>query len=113
MVPFSADVTSFRVECFDFDFLDIWNDEGLSAGDMMEELYKHWSTDCRDCCIYDYWFSEFVRYCCHTDCSHWNRGKHGVRKLALVGTTGWDALSAMYEADTVAVTGVKDRHRPY
>jgi hypothetical protein len=38
MAPFSAAVTSFRVECFDFDTLEIWCDEGLTAGDMMEQL---------------------------------------------------------------------------
>ena len=38
MAPFSAAVTSFRVEFFDFDTLEIWCDEGLTAGDMMEQL---------------------------------------------------------------------------
>jgi len=112
MVPFSAAVTSFRVECFDFDTLEIWNDEGLTAGSMMEQLGKHWGNDCRDCCIYDYWFSEFVKCRPATDRGWCNRGQHGVRKLGL-DNTGWDALSKMYEADTVAVTGAKDRHRPY
>jgi hypothetical protein len=110
MVPFSATTTSFEVECFDNGDLEVYDDEGLTAGDMMEQLGRHWGNVCPDCCIFDYWFAEFV---CHTDHSYWNRGEHGVRKLALDNTTGWDALSEMYEADIVAVTGVKERHRPY
>ena len=38
MAPFSAAVTSFRVECFDFDTLEIWCDKGLTSGDMVEQL---------------------------------------------------------------------------
>lgn len=113
MVPFSATTTSFEVECFDNGDLEVYDDEGLTAGDMMEQLGRHWGNVCPDCCIFDYWFAEFVKYCCHTDHSYWNRGEHGVRKLALDNTTGWDALSEMYEADIVAITGVKERHRPY
>ena len=112
MAPFSAAVTSFRVECFDFDTLEIWCDEGLTAGDMMEQIGHHWSFDCRDCCIYDFWFSEFLKYCKYTDRGWQNRGNHGVQKLGL-DNTGWDALSKMYEADTVAITGVWDGQRPY
>jgi hypothetical protein len=112
MVPFSADTTSFQVECFDFDYLEIYEDGGLTAGDMMEQLSKHWSNDCSICCIFDYWFAEFVKYCCYTDASYMNRGEHGVRKLEL-GNTGWSALSIMEEQNTVRLTGFKDRHRPY
>jgi hypothetical protein len=112
MVPFSAATTSFEVECFDNGDLEIYNDEGLTAGDMMEQLGRHWGHVCPDCCIFDYWFAEFVVYCCRTDRSWWNRGEHDVRKLGL-DNTGWDALSVMYEANTVAPTGHKDRQRPY
>jgi hypothetical protein len=112
MAPFSAETTSIQVECFDFGFLEIYEDEGLTAGAMMEQLGRHWGYDCPDCCIFDYWFAEFVQYCCYTDQSYMNRGEHGVRKLGL-DNTGWDALSEMSEHDTVRLTGIKDRHRPY
>jgi hypothetical protein len=112
MVPFSAATTSFEVECFDNGDFEIYDDEGLTAGDMMEQLGRHWGHVCPDCCIFDYWFAEFVIYCCRTDRSWWNRGEHDVRKLGL-DNTGWDALSVMYEANTVAPTGHKDRQRPY
>jgi len=112
MAPFSAATTSIQVECFDFGFLDLYEDAGLTAGSLMEQLGEHWGSECPDCCIFDFWFAEFVLPCCYTDQSYMNRGEHGVRKLGL-DNTGWDALCKMYELDNVSLTGIKDRQRPY
>jgi len=111
MAPFSAATASIRVECFDFGFLQIWEEGGMTAGSMMEQLGEHWGGECPDCCIFDFWFAEFVLPCCYTDQSYMNRGEHGVRKLGL-DNTGWDALSAMHELDSVRPTGERERHMP-
>jgi len=62
---------------------------------MMEQLGEHWSAMCPECCIPQFWFSEFITQVSHTDRSHVNRGKHGVRKLGSVNMSGWEILDLM------------------
>lgn len=111
MHPFSAITSSIEVECFDFGAFEVFFDFGMLAGHMMDQLGQHWGALCPDCCIPDFWFSEFVKDVCHTDNSHWNRGKHGVKKMGL-NNTGWEILAKL-SAGKIQATGVKDRIRPF
>jgi hypothetical protein len=108
---FSEITTSIEVECFDFGSFEVFLDHGMTAGYIMEVLGQHWSITCPDCCIFDFWFREFTDNVCHTDNSHWNRGKHGVKKLGL-NHTGWEIL-AMLGDGRLETTGFKDRIRPF
>jgi hypothetical protein len=108
---FSEITSSIEVECFDFDSFEVFLDHGMTAGYIMEVLGQHWSITCPDCCILDFWFREFIDDVCHIDNSHWNRGKHGVKKLGL-NHTGWEIL-AMLGAGRLETTDFKDRIRPF
>lgn len=113
MHPFNAVTASIEVECFDFGAFEVYCDWGMLAGSMMEQLGEHWSKTCPECCIIDFWFSEFIKQVCFTDQSHWNRGKHGVKKLpGGLNNTGWEVLVEL-NAAKVHTTGVKDRIRPF
>lgn len=112
MHPFSATTSSIMVECFDFGPVEVHCDWGLGCGSMMEQLGEHWSTKCRECCIPDFWFAEFIKKVGFTDQSDINRGNHGVRKLGGVDQTGWEIL-ALLNAAPIEVFCFKDRIRPY
>jgi len=113
MHPFSAITASIEVECFDFGAFEVYCDWGMLAGSMMDQLGEHWSNTCPECCILDFWFSEFIKQICLTDQSHLNRGKHGVRKLpGGLNNTGWEVLAKL-SAAKVRVTNIKDRIRPF
>lgn len=112
MHPFSATTSSIEVECFDFGDFEVFCDWGLLCGSLMEQLGEHWSEKCKDCCIPDFWFGEFIKQCCYTDLSHLNRGNHGVRKLGSVYQTGWEILGLL-NANPVTVSCFQDRIRPY
>jgi hypothetical protein len=113
MHPFSATTSSIEVECFDFGNLEIFCDWGLLCGNMMEQLGNHWSEQCQECCIPEFWFSEFIKLACRPDGSHANnRGDHGVRKLGSVDQTGWEIL-ALLNAAPVKPGYFLDRIRPY
>jgi hypothetical protein len=112
MHPFNATTTAIEVECFDSGSFEVYDDWGLLCGSLMEQLGEHWSTRCRECCIPEFWFSEFIKKVCHTDGSHANRGNHGVRKLGSVDQTGWEIL-ALLNAAPVRLGYFQDRIRPY
>ena len=112
MYPFSATTSSIMVECYDFGTVEVHCDWGLLCGSMMEQLGEHWSTKCRECCIPQFWFEEFIQKVSSTDGSHVNRGNHGVRKLGSVNQTGWEIL-ALLNAAPVHVSCFQDRIRPY
>jgi hypothetical protein len=113
MHPFSATTASIEVECFDFGPFEVYCDWGMLAGSMMDQLGEHWSKTCPECCILDFWFSEFIKQICLTDQSYVNRGKHGVKKLpGGLNNTGWEVLTKL-NAAKVQVTNVKDRIRPF
>lgn len=113
MHPFSAVTASVEIECFSSGALKVRSDwaYAMLSGEMMERLGEHWGEFCPDCCIVDYWFSEFIKDVSHTDNSHWNRGQHGVRKLGL-NNTGWEVLEKL-RANKVQATGEQDRIRPF
>lgn len=111
MHPFSALTASIEVECYDNGAFEAYCDWGMLAGSMMDQLGEHWANICPDCCIVDYWFSEFIKPVCSTDNSHWNRGDHGVKKLGL-DNTGWEILAKLADGK-IQTTGVKDRIRPF
>ncbi|KAM0707051.1 hypothetical protein Q7P35_006382 [Cladosporium inversicolor] len=112
MHPFSATTSSIEVECFDFGDFEVFCDWGLLCGSLMEQLGEHWSEKCKDCCIPDFWFAEFIKEVCYTDLSHFNRGNHGVRKLGSVHQIGWEILGLL-NANPVTGSCFQDRIRPY
>jgi hypothetical protein len=83
----------------------------------MEQLGNHWGEQCLDCCIPEFWFSEFVELSYLTDDtydderSRFNRGDHGARKLGSVDQTGWEIL-ALLNAAPVKPGYFLDRIRP-
>lgn len=109
MHPFSAVTTAVEFECFDFGDLSIFNDEGMLFGDMMEQLFRHWANDCPDCCIFEFWFSDFVKpYNINLNC-----GDHGVQKLpGGLNNTGWETLDKL-RAGQVELTGHVDVVKGY
>jgi hypothetical protein len=117
MHPFSATTSSIEVQCFDFGPLEVFCDWGLLCGNMMEQLGNHWGEQCLDCCIPEFWFSEFVELSYLTDDtydderSRFNRGDHGARKLGSVDQTGWEIL-ALLNAAPVKPGYFLDRIRP-
>jgi len=112
MHPFSATTSSIEVECFDFGSFEVFCDWGMLCGSLMEQLGEHWSQTCPECCIPHFWFDEFIKKGCHTDGSHVNRSKHGVRKLGSVDMTGWEILTLL-NTDPVRPMYFQDRIRPY